>query len=283
MTDRLSLIDGRVLSWHEFGDPRGRPLLCFHGNPDAGTIFTIFDAAAREAGVRIVAPDRPGFGRSDFVPGRSILDHADDVDTLADSLGLGRFAVLGISAGLAHTLGVAVRSRRRVTRITSFAGFCPESPDRFAGMAPLLGMSMHLFERRPRLTRPVISAQVALAHRRPDLALKLLTATRPDGDKAVLRRPEMREMMRAHLPNQFVSAEAIVDGYVQQVRPWPIAFGSIDQPAVVWQGGRDDVHPPQMGEFLARVLPNAELRLEPERCTFDFIDLFPEMLDRATA
>ena len=65
MVDRLSLSDGRNVSWHEFGDPHGKPLLCCHGNPDAGSIFAIFDAAAVEVGVRIVAPDRPGFGRSD--------------------------------------------------------------------------------------------------------------------------------------------------------------------------------------------------------------------------
>ena len=91
----------------------------------------------------------------------------------------------------------------------------------------------------------------------------------------------MLEMMRDHLPNQFVSADAILDGYVQQVQKWPVEFASITQPAIIWQGGRDDVHPPHMGEFLARVLPNAEMRFEPMRCTFDFIDLFPEMLERA--
>ena len=49
--------------------------------------------------MRVLCPDRPGIGLSDPKPDRTIAGYADDVEALADALGLGRFAVLGASSG----------------------------------------------------------------------------------------------------------------------------------------------------------------------------------------
>ena len=85
----------------EYGSPRGLPIIHCHGTPSSrveGDL--IFNAAiAAELGVRIIVPDRPGMGRSDFQPGRRIVDWPDDVLELAAALGLDRFAVLGSSGG----------------------------------------------------------------------------------------------------------------------------------------------------------------------------------------
>lgn len=54
------------------------------------------------------------------------------------------------------------------------------------------------------------------------------------------RRPEMPALMREHLPNQYVRADAIADGHAQRLQPCPITFAAIEQPALVWQGWRDD-------------------------------------------
>jgi pimeloyl-ACP methyl ester carboxylesterase len=48
-------------------------------------------------GVRHIQLDRPGFGLSDFQPGRTVLDWPDDVAHVADLLGIERFAVIGVS------------------------------------------------------------------------------------------------------------------------------------------------------------------------------------------
>ena len=48
-------------------------------------------------------PDRPGMGRSDFQPGRRIVDWPNDVLELATALGFDTFAVLGSSGGARWT------------------------------------------------------------------------------------------------------------------------------------------------------------------------------------
>ena len=83
----LHLADGRILSYAEYGDPTGKPLFFFHGGNDSRLEAAILDETAQTLGVRILAPDRPGYGRSTFQPNRTFLDWPEDVAQLADALG----------------------------------------------------------------------------------------------------------------------------------------------------------------------------------------------------
>src|SRR5262245_34077399 len=51
---------GRRVSYCEFGDPEGIPVFAMHGTPASGAGFVWADEPAREHGVRLLAPDRPG-------------------------------------------------------------------------------------------------------------------------------------------------------------------------------------------------------------------------------
>ena len=94
MTDsdysEIRLHDGRILAYSKYGSPRGLPIIHCHGTPSSrveGNL--IFDPAmAAELGVRIIVPDRPGMGRSDFSQGGRIVDWPEDVLELAAALGL---------------------------------------------------------------------------------------------------------------------------------------------------------------------------------------------------
>src|SRR6476659_1974714 len=84
---------------YEFGDPQGQPVLTFHGVPASGAGFDFADAPARKRGLRILAPDRPGIGRSSAADGWGIADYPPMVARLADALGVDRFGVWGYSGG----------------------------------------------------------------------------------------------------------------------------------------------------------------------------------------
>ncbi len=59
---RLRLADGRTLACLELGDPEGSPVLYFHGYPGSRLEGRLAAGAARRHGLRLIAPDRPGFG-----------------------------------------------------------------------------------------------------------------------------------------------------------------------------------------------------------------------------
>lgn len=100
---RVAVAPGRALEVVVLGPPDGRPVLYEHGA--GGTPLRHCPealAAVERAGVRLLCPARPGFGASTPQPGRRLIDHPADVARLADALGLGRFAIVGVSAGGAH-------------------------------------------------------------------------------------------------------------------------------------------------------------------------------------
>jgi pimeloyl-ACP methyl ester carboxylesterase len=102
-TDRYARVhrcaDGRKLGYAEFGDPDGAPVIALHGTPGSRLMFALADQAARERGLRLIAPERPGYGLSDAKDFPTLHDAAADIISLADSLNLKDFALIGVSGG----------------------------------------------------------------------------------------------------------------------------------------------------------------------------------------
>jgi pimeloyl-ACP methyl ester carboxylesterase len=121
----IRLPDGRLLDYAEWGDPSGQPLIYCHSFPGSRAEGRLGDQPAKHAGVRVIAPDRPGMGLSDFQPGRALVDWPDDVGHLADALGLERFAVLGISGGSPYAAVCAWRLPQRLTDVGIVSGIGP--------------------------------------------------------------------------------------------------------------------------------------------------------------
>ncbi len=112
--NRMQLADGRTLAWAEYGDPRGVPVFYFHGGGASLIEGGCFDKDAREAGIRLVAPSRPGGLYSSPRPGMRSTDFASDCSELATHLGVGKFVVTGNSNGGLFTMAVAHQLPDRV-------------------------------------------------------------------------------------------------------------------------------------------------------------------------
>src|SRR5512141_2581166 len=103
----LTLKDKRILSYAEYGAPTSLPLIGFHGMPGSRYVLKSAEEAARAAGVRLIAPERHGYGCSQPHPQRTLLSYTDDVLQLADALKLDRFAVMGVSGGGPYAIACA--------------------------------------------------------------------------------------------------------------------------------------------------------------------------------
>lgn len=103
----IILPDGRDLGYAEYGDPAGEPVLYMPGFPSSRIEGAGLDPEATRVGARIIAVDRPGYGLSSPHKERTLLSHAQDVQALANHLGLQRYGVLGISGGGPYALACA--------------------------------------------------------------------------------------------------------------------------------------------------------------------------------
>jgi pimeloyl-ACP methyl ester carboxylesterase len=130
--------DGRTLAYEEAGDPDGAPLFLLHGTPGCRLSGRHPDPEkVRQAGLRVITYDRPGYGRSTRHQGRRVVDCVGDIAAIADALGIERFAVRGGSGGGPHALAVGARLPERVTRVGCFVSPAPvDAPglDWLAGM-----------------------------------------------------------------------------------------------------------------------------------------------------
>ncbi|MEO0708111.1 MAG: alpha/beta hydrolase, partial [Cyanobacteria bacterium J06649_5] len=82
-TNLLTLPGDRRLAYADYGDPNGHPVLYFHGGGTSRLEpLLLGDDVFVRLGLRLIAPDRPGIGRSEFQPNRGFSDWTKDVTCL---------------------------------------------------------------------------------------------------------------------------------------------------------------------------------------------------------
>jgi pimeloyl-ACP methyl ester carboxylesterase len=269
----LLLRDRRTLGWAEYGDPNGRPVVAVHGSPDSRRIWALVDAGAQRHGLRLVCPDRPGFGLSDPNPAHSVLGWVDDLRQLVERVELDRFAVIAISGGGEYACALAWRMPEGVSGLGLFSVIGPlHDKGAKVGMNRPVKAVYALARYAPFVLRPLGWAMVRAAQRDPAKAAARVASSRPPEDRSVFERHEVRAALLANIPEQFRDVDSILRELRIAVRPWPVPLAEIDVPTHVWQGGRDDVHTPAMAERLVAAIPQATLTLRPDFATFSFLD-----------
>jgi pimeloyl-ACP methyl ester carboxylesterase len=124
----VDLADGRVASADVVGDRAGRPILYLHGSPDCRLARHPDDGIAAALGVRLIAVDRPGYGRSTPLPGPGPVDArawAADVDAVLDAVGVDDVAVAAWSAGTPWAFGYAAARPDRVRQVVTYGAVAP--------------------------------------------------------------------------------------------------------------------------------------------------------------
>lgn len=278
MTERdidcmLRLPDGRQFGWASYEDPAGAPVIALHGSPDSRIIWGLFDEAATKHRLRLLAPDRAGFGLSDPHPGASVVERCDDVAHLAEHLGIDQFMLLAISGGAVFAATCAWRLAPRVNGLGLLGVIGPVGrPGAKREMNLLVRLTYALATRAPWALRPLVRALARSASEAPKKAAARVERTGPPEDIEIIRRPEVRTTLLENIPNQFRDPETIMEEFRIATRPWPVPLDEIDVPTHIWQGGVDTVHTPSMAHYLATRIPGAKLTLEPDFATFTFLD-----------
>jgi pimeloyl-ACP methyl ester carboxylesterase len=153
LSQSFRLPDGRILMYAEYGTRGGKPVFYFHGLPGSRLDPAMLDENGLvTAGIRMIAPDRPGMGGSDFQSGRGFSQWPADIVALADSLGLGKFGVLGVSGGAGYVSACArlLPDRLAAAVIVSGAGRM-DSPEVRASLPIMAWLMWWLAGRSARL------------------------------------------------------------------------------------------------------------------------------------
>ena len=122
---RTADVDGLTVFYREAGAPDAPTLVLLHGFPSASHMFRELIPLLADR-FHLVAPDLPGFGKSDM-PARGdfgyTFEHiADVIDRLTEVLGLDRFALYVFDYGAPVGFRIATRHPERITAIISQNG-----------------------------------------------------------------------------------------------------------------------------------------------------------------
>lgn len=265
---RIETPDGRVLAVMEGGDPAGPAVVVHHGTPMSRLLYgpNLADAEAR--GLRLIGYDRPGYGDSTPQPGRTVADAATDVATIADALGIDRFATWGISGGGPHALACAALLPERVVAAASLAGAAPyeaEGLDFLAGMGEGNVKEFGLILEGREKLEPFLCAErdALLAAGQEGLAEGMRTLLTPVDAAAFTG--ETAEFLFESLR---VGSANRIDGWLDDdlafVKPWGCSVEQISVPVLLWQGAEDRFVPLAHGEWLASRIPTCQAHLSPE-------------------
>jgi pimeloyl-ACP methyl ester carboxylesterase len=268
MDSTLVMRGGRTLEVREYGDPRGHPILFFHGLIGSHHQASYIDDQARRHGLRIIAPNRPGVGRSDFVERKTPLEVVADVEDLALALGLGEFSVIGISGGTPYALATLLRLGGRVRTATVISGMGPmRLPGALHGMDRRRRMFLGIGSRYPHLARRAFRKAAERFKADPEGLLDRLIRTWSEPDRVLFRRRDIYDLFLLDM-DQVFSQEKAPEGLSQELaiyRDYGFALRDLppDRRVVLWHGLSDTIVPPSMAWAMARALPHCEAHLVP--------------------
>ena len=260
------------------GEAGATPVLLCHGLADSRLSARWFGTAATGLGLRVIAPDRPGIGGTDPRPLVRLADWTEDARMVLDALGVGKAAVVGVSAGGPFAAACAARLEGRVRSLTLVSPLGLPGWPTFA-MAAGERFGLAVAQRSPVFGGWALGRLAALARRSPGIFLRLTATSLPPADVRALNQPALRESFLDSYVEAFRQGSW---GTAQDLRvltrPWGFDLGSIAVPTLIRHGDADMTVPLQHARLYAERIPGALLRIESGHGHFSILGLAREIL-----
>ena len=273
MKDSRIKVGGRDLAYTDIGDPHGPCVLFFHGAPMSRLYLAGMEDELAALGLRVISPDRPGYGKSSPQPGRSMADWPADVAALADALGIDRFLVAGHSSGGPYAVACAALMSGRVLGGAVLAGVTDMAwPSAWDGY---LEVEIQIMR--------VPDEHTAMAwcgeHIGADGSGFLAGAgDLPEPDAALLADKAFEREFMAAFEEAFRQG---VIGYAQDVyvqgRPWPFDPGRISVPMEILHGELDTFLPGAHSRHTAELIPRSTFRMLPGHGHLTIVSELPKI------
>jgi pimeloyl-ACP methyl ester carboxylesterase len=233
-------------------------------------------------GIQLISYDRPGYGGSDRHAGRRVVDVAQDVATIADAIGVQRFAVVGRSGGAPHALACAALLPERVTRAAALVPLAPRDAD---GLDWFEGMTAYnvvhfrsAFSTPDRYVAQLIRRSAAIRSD-PARLLDDLRRDLTDDDRRIVSDTGIRAMLLRNYQEALrTSPYGWIDDALALCRPWGFELSAIRAPVLLWHGKKDVFSPASHSCWLAGRIPRVTTVLDPAAAHFAALQALPAVL-----
>ncbi|MDO8649166.1 MAG: alpha/beta hydrolase [Candidatus Peregrinibacteria bacterium] len=263
--DSVALTDGRSIEYAEYGDPKGKNIIFFHGLIGSYHQASPAHEAAKNHGFRLIAPNRAGVGHSSPNETKTIVERMDDIRELLEKLNVEDFGVVGLSGGSPYALAAAHVFETRVKTVAAISGMGTIADlNLLQRMEPSRRRTLQL-AKFPFLANLYLSWRMRGYAKNPEVFLDSLIQRWPKADQELFKNPALRSMFLGDLDHTLHLGSG-TKGLSQELRRyfhWGFDPQTIEQQVHLWHGTDDHIVPPVMSEYMAERLPNSEVSLHP--------------------
>ncbi|KAF1836206.1 alpha/beta hydrolase fold domain-containing protein [Decorospora gaudefroyi] len=281
--ERMKLEDGRTLSYAIYGSPVPQKTVFYlHGFQSSRYEGKLWHSVCAKHHVRLIAPDRPGNGRSSFQTNRRILDWPTDLLALAEHLKVHQFYMLGVSGGAPYALAcVKEMTKERLLGVSIASGLYPVQLGT-AGMVLPTRLVLWVAPWMTGLTTVLFGSIMGKASRTEDgkvfedmLAKEVDNRHAGDRDaiKDPVHWPTCVAMAREsfHQGSEGASWEARLNGSEWGFELGQLYVGDNGVPLTLWHGTEDSNCPVAMAQRARDLMPGSVLYLKEGDAHVSFI------------
>ena len=277
----FQLKDDRTLAYTEHGDLIGTPFFFIHGNPSSRLMRHPDESIVENLGVRIITPDRPGYGYSDFQPKRVLLDFPSDISQLAEALGIKWFSIFGVSAGGPYVAASVYKLGKQITNAAIVSGSAPFNREgAFDDMSSAWQTAFKMSTFPEWLLRPILGLQANIQKRDLEKSIVSMEAILAESDRRLLSNPEIRTSVKLRVPEATRNGAR---GWAREVKiilsPWDFDVKDIQIPMHLWYWEDDPAIPPQMCRYLEVKIPNTIPHFQPGGGHLSIFDQWGDIIE----
>jgi pimeloyl-ACP methyl ester carboxylesterase/DNA-binding CsgD family transcriptional regulator len=282
--------DGRRLTWIEFGDPQGAPLLFMH--LDFGLIR--WPAAAERAAAarkhRVIVPVRAGYGRTEALP--KAVDHlagvTRDYAAVLDHLGVKGAVVVPLGADLRFAMNLANTRPDLVRGIVGAACQLPiRTPEQYERMDKWQRFILANARYAPKVLPFLVQAGFSLARRLGKEAFFRQVNGGSPADMAAFSQPDVRAAMLEGsdicMAPKWSAHAAFTAECIGSEKDWSAVVRAVRVPVLLLQGDQDPQAPVQTMRELGVDYPHVHIRVLPGNGQLLFFSEWPTVLDEVEA
>ena len=282
--------DGRRLTWIEFGEPKGAPVLYMH--LDFGLIRwpATAERAALARGLRVIVPVRAGYGRTE--PLAKGADHlagiVRDYAAVLDHLGVKDAIALPLGADLRFALTLANTRPDLVRGIVGAACQLPiRTPAQYERMDKWQRFILANARYAPKVLPFLVQAGFALARRLGKEAFFRQVNGGSAADMATFAKPEVKAAMLEGsdvcLAKKWSAHAAFTAECIGSEKDWSAAVRAVSVPVLLLQGDQDPQSPVATIKELAADYPALQVQFLPDTGQLLFFAEWPRVLAEVEA
>lgn len=241
------LSNGQLICYREYGDPQGEPLIVLHNSYSSRlNIPPDGDLIAKQAGRRIIIPDRPGYGKSpanDLYP----LHWSQQLAEFAETIKLETFELLGSSLSVRFAIDFANEYPEKLSKLILVAPLLLTSKTDKKYFCDWLKVASELFERSPEFATEIYKLWCASASLRlEEYIQKKLATSISSAEKGVLDTGDFISVINDNFRESIAQqCSGTLSDFRYCFNNTKLDINHISTATEVWIGGEDRICNPE--------------------------------------